>query len=74
MRYTAPVGGTITAINRGEQRAFQSVVIRLSDQERDGQGPQVAFASAVQGQVASLTDTSAQQWHARLCGMLSEVY
>ncbi|WP_052436425.1 deoxyguanosinetriphosphate triphosphohydrolase [Georgenia sp. SUBG003] len=25
-------------------------------------------------QVASLTDTSAQQWHARLCGMLSEVY
>ncbi|MDD9207387.1 deoxyguanosinetriphosphate triphosphohydrolase, partial [Georgenia sp. 10Sc9-8] len=25
-------------------------------------------------QVASLTDPSAQQWHARLCGMLSEVY
>ncbi|GAA4432777.1 deoxyguanosinetriphosphate triphosphohydrolase [Georgenia halophila] len=25
-------------------------------------------------QVASLTDTSAQQWHARLCGMLSEVW
>lgn len=25
-------------------------------------------------QIASLTDTSAQQWHARLCGMLSEVY
>lgn len=25
-------------------------------------------------QVASLTDASAQQWHARLCGLLSEVY
>ncbi|ROR74112.1 deoxyguanosinetriphosphate triphosphohydrolase [Bogoriella caseilytica] len=25
-------------------------------------------------QVASLTDTSAQQWHARLCGMLSEAF
>lgn len=29
---------------------------------------------AVIDQVASLTDTSAQQWHARLCGMLSTVY
>lgn len=29
---------------------------------------------AVVDQVASLTDPSAQQWHARLCGMLSEVY
>ncbi|QPL06358.1 MULTISPECIES: deoxyguanosinetriphosphate triphosphohydrolase [Actinomyces] len=28
---------------------------------------------AVVDQIASLTDTSARQWHARLCGMLSEV-
>ncbi|WP_172120172.1 deoxyguanosinetriphosphate triphosphohydrolase [Actinomyces faecalis] len=28
---------------------------------------------AVVDQVASLTDTSARQWHARLCGMFSEV-
>ncbi len=28
---------------------------------------------AVVDQLASLTDTSARQWHARLCGMLSEV-
>ena len=28
---------------------------------------------AVVDQIASLTDTSARQWHARLCGMLSEL-
>ena len=28
---------------------------------------------AVVDQLASFTDTSARQWHARLCGMLSEV-
>ncbi len=37
-------------------------------------GDDGARLRAVVDQVASLTDTSAQQWHARLCGMLSEVY
>jgi Na+-transporting NADH:ubiquinone oxidoreductase subunit A len=49
VRYTAPVAGTVTAINRGEQRAFQSLVIRLSDEERAGRGEQVDFSSQLSG-------------------------
>src|SRR5690606_28624213 len=37
-------------------------------------GDDGARLRVVVDQVASLTDTSAQQWHARLGGMLSEVY
>lgn len=43
--YTAPGAGVIAAINRGERRAFQSVVIALDDAERaGGDADQVAFA------------------------------
>ncbi len=34
--HTAPGAGTVTAINRGARRALQSVVIELSESERDG--------------------------------------
>jgi Na+-transporting NADH:ubiquinone oxidoreductase subunit A len=34
--FAAPGGGTVTAINRGERRAFQSIVVELSDSERAG--------------------------------------
>lgn len=54
VRYTAPVAGTVAAINRGERRAFQSLVIRLSDEERQGQGRQVTFASYTGGPVPAL--------------------
>lgn len=54
VRYTAPVAGTVVAINRGERRAFQSLVIRLSDEERQGQGRQVTFASYTGGPVPAL--------------------
>lgn len=37
-RFTAPAAGTVTAVNRGERRAFQSVVIEV-----DPAGPAVAF-------------------------------
>ncbi|WP_193312949.1 deoxyguanosinetriphosphate triphosphohydrolase [Georgenia subflava] len=40
----------------------------------DEAGDDAGRLRAVVDQIASLTDTSAQQWHARLCGMLSEVY
>ncbi len=40
VRFTAPVAGTVTAIHRGEKRAFQSLVI-----EPDGSDDQVSFAS-----------------------------
>lgn len=34
--YTSPAAGTVTAVNRGERRALQSVVIELSAGERSG--------------------------------------
>jgi Na+-transporting NADH:ubiquinone oxidoreductase subunit A len=45
VRYTAPAAGRIAAINRGERRAFQSVVIDLASSElgRRGAGEQVSF-------------------------------
>ena len=56
VRYTAPVAGTVVAINRGEQRAFQSLVIELSADERAGQGRQVSFASFTGLPVSNLTE------------------
>lgn len=56
VRYTAPVAGTVTAVNRGERRAFQSLVIELSDEERAGEGRQVAFSSYSGARVAGLTE------------------
>ncbi len=44
--FTAPGAGRVTAVHRGEYRALQSVVIELSDAERDGdfpKGEQVEF-------------------------------
>ena len=38
VRYTAPAAGTVTAVNRGDRRALQSVVIELSREEREGRG------------------------------------
>ncbi|MBM3779542.1 MAG: Na(+)-translocating NADH-quinone reductase subunit A [Acidimicrobiia bacterium] len=45
VRFTAPAAGRVAAINRGERRAFQSLVIELSSEEREGRGAQAAFAS-----------------------------
>ena len=46
VRYTAPGAGRVVAINRGERRAFQSLVIELSRSERQGWGAdEVSFSS-----------------------------
>ncbi|MGE0591653.1 MAG: Na(+)-translocating NADH-quinone reductase subunit A [Vicinamibacterales bacterium] len=45
VRYTAPGAGTVVAVHRGERRAFRSLVLRLSDDERAGRGAQVSFAA-----------------------------
>jgi Na+-transporting NADH:ubiquinone oxidoreductase subunit A len=46
VRFTAPAAGKITAINRGEKRVFQSLVIELSEPERGGRaGDEVSFSS-----------------------------
>jgi Na+-transporting NADH:ubiquinone oxidoreductase subunit A len=55
--FTAPGAGEIVAINRGEKRAFQSLVIRLSDAEKastGGSDEQVSFQHFNQKEVASL--------------------
>lgn len=36
VRFTAPAAGTVAAVNRGERRAFRSLVIELTDSEREG--------------------------------------
>ncbi len=36
VRFTAPGAGTVSAVNRGMRRAFQSVVIELSSSEAEG--------------------------------------
>ena len=36
VRYTSPGAGKVVAINRGERRAFQSVVVELARSEREG--------------------------------------
>lgn len=50
VKYTAPAGGTIVAINRGEKRALQSVVIDVADQEDE-----VSFPAHSPQQLQSLT-------------------
>lgn len=36
VRYTAPAAGTVTAINRGEKRKFESLVINLDGDQAEG--------------------------------------
>ncbi len=48
VRYTAPGSGKITAINRGEKRAFLSIVVRLGGSEH------VTFKSAASGKTSGL--------------------
>ena len=36
VRFTAPGAGKVAAINRGQKRAFQSMVIELAEPERSG--------------------------------------
>ena len=43
VRYTAPAGGTVAAVNRGDRRALQSVVIQLDSVELQGGHDCVGF-------------------------------
>lgn len=54
--YTAPAGGTITQINRGDRRALQSVVLRLDSTELAGGHDCVAFESYSGAHPSELTD------------------
>jgi Na+-transporting NADH:ubiquinone oxidoreductase subunit A len=45
VRYTATGAGKVVALNRGKKRAFQSMVIELSDGERGGRADEVSYSS-----------------------------
>ncbi len=50
VRYTSPAGGTVAAINRGEKRALQSVVIDVGEAEESE-----SFAKYAAGELAGLS-------------------
>jgi Na+-transporting NADH:ubiquinone oxidoreductase subunit A len=54
--YTAPAAGTVAAVNRGEMRVFQSLVIDVADD--DGPDAQLAFSQYQPRPVASLDAAS----------------
>ena len=43
VRYTSPGSGQVVAVNRGDRRAFQSVVVQLDQAELAGTGDTVSF-------------------------------
>ena len=53
--FTAPGAGVVKAINRGERRVLQSVVIELEGDE------QITFASYAQDKLASLADEQVRE-------------
>ncbi|WP_373779045.1 Na(+)-translocating NADH-quinone reductase subunit A [Glaesserella sp.] len=53
--FTAPASGTITAINRGEKRVLQSVVIKVEGDE------QITFSRYATADLASLTSEQVKQ-------------
>jgi Na+-transporting NADH:ubiquinone oxidoreductase subunit A len=57
VRFTSPAAGKVVAINRGERRAFESIVIELNAEEKAGRGKTVKFESFI-GQHPSSLDAS----------------
>jgi Na+-transporting NADH:ubiquinone oxidoreductase subunit A len=53
--FTAPGGGTVVAVNRGEKRVLQSIVIELSESARNSEDEHVTFSSYTGQSVAELT-------------------
>ena len=63
-RFTAPGAGKVVAVNRGEKRAFQSMVIELSRSELEGTSggaEQVSFSSYTGKHPASLTGAQVRE-------------
>jgi len=60
VRFTSPAAGKVAAVNRGEKRAFQSMVVELARSElegRAGSAEQVAFSAFTGKHPASLTES-----------------
>ena len=56
VKYTAPASGTVLAINRGQKRVLQSVVIEL-----EGDDDAITFAAHNEGALASLSRDAVQE-------------
>ena len=56
VKYTAPASGTVLAVNRGQKRVLQSVVIEV-----EGDDDAVTFAAHNEGALASLDRASVQE-------------
>lgn len=54
VRYTAIASGRVVAVNRGERRAFQSLVIELDESERSGSAKSVPFEAYTGKPIAGL--------------------
>ena len=57
VKYTAPAGGKIVAINRGEKRVFESLVIEIAANEEELSFDAVADADLANIDKAALTNT-----------------
>lgn len=55
VKYTAPAGGKVTAVNRGHKRVLQSVVIEIADQEEE-----ITFTAHDPASLASLDREAVQ--------------
>lgn len=56
VKFTAPAAGEVVAINRGERRVLQSVVIKVAEQEE-----KIQFAQFSQSQLASMPREKVQE-------------
>lgn len=56
VKFTAPAAGEVIAVNRGERRVLQSVVIKVAEQEES-----VQFAQFSQEQLSSMARESVQE-------------
>ena len=62
VRFTAPAAGTVVAIHRGDRRSFQSIVIELSREEREGRGADaVRFGSFSGRHPSGLSDDDVRE-------------
>lgn len=60
VRYTSPASGTVVEVNRGERRAFQSVVVELDEGEVSGSPSSVKFESYTAKPIADLDGEQAK--------------
>ena len=64
VRFTAPAAGKVVALNRGDKRAFESIVIELSRSEMEGHtgsADEVSYATFTNRHPSSLTEQQVKE-------------